>query len=111
MPDVKTNLGNVNKEIIEEGPVQGRKTLTYVLIAVAVMILLYVVYSKWLVYQSFWGGKKAQSKDDDSDSDDEESQKKPKSKKEDDDGDDWSVEEEIQKIETEQSRLFRHREE
>jgi len=111
MTDVKTNLGEVNKEIIEEGPVQGRSMLTYVLVAVAVIMLIYIVYSKWFIHQPFWTREKSSECDDDPDPDDKES-KKEKKKKEDpkEDSDDWSVEEGIKKIEIEQDRLFKHRE-
>ena len=74
MTDVKTNLGKPNA-IIEEGPAQGRSLLTYVLIAVACVLLIYIVYNKWLIHQPFWGGKGIVDDESDSEDEDEENPK------------------------------------
>ncbi len=112
MADVKTNLGKVNTQIIEEGPAQGRSMLTYVLVVVALAILIWIVYTKWVVHQPFWTGKECpEEEDSDSDDDgDEEDQKKPAKKEDTDVADDgWTVKDEIQKIEDEQDRLIQHK--
>ena len=105
---VKTELGPP-AEIIDEPAPAKRSFITYALCACAILILCYMVYSKYIIHQPFWKKLTTESdKKDDSDSDDEESKKKEPPKT-DSDVADWDLKKTIQQIEDAQRQLIEHK--
>jgi len=108
MTDTKviTDLGKSNKEV-ETAVVQGRSSITYVLAGVALIIVAYLGYTRWLCHQEFFKGKGKKSKkkspkeEEEPDSDDEEEPPKKI-----DDDDDFDMQGEIKKLERLQEKLI-----
>ena len=111
MVDVETSLGKPNKEISLKKTTKGRKVLTPVLIFFAVILLIYIVYSQYLVKQEFWkklmSGEKTPVDEIQDEEDPKEKEKENSEEVEKPEEGDWDVKAVIQQIEDEQSRLIK----
>lgn len=115
MSKIKTELEGANPLIVEDDPSTHKSVkITYALITCAIFILLYFVYSSWLIHQPFWenmvnrkknkNAKEDSDSDSDSDSPESASEKKQSSSSNLVDG--WDVKKAIQLIEDTQRQLI-----